>query len=124
MSGSTVRHSYISVTRSDAAGVVHTEVERTEVTDDGDGVLPGDCFDPAASCDRQERIMIASLREYLRPNIAPECLIRRLNETLDRCCCDVEEHYEQSRQAAVPSGHGQLGGRNAVARHDRSGDDR
>lgn len=101
MSGSIVRHSYISLTHSDAAGVVRTEVERTETVDDDDEAQPGDCFDPAACCDRQERIMIASLREYLRPTIAPDCLIKRLNAALDRCCCDVEEHYGQMRQSAA-----------------------
>lgn len=141
MNRSTVRQSYISVTRRGANGVVRTEAEVTTVRSDGaqfpddvvpsddsvvrdnavvdgDGVVRGDAvvdddgvtedvmteesdlrddhFDPASCCDRQERAMIALLHDYLRPAIAPECLIRRLNETLDRCCCDVEEH--RSRQ--------------------------
>lgn len=141
MNGSTVRQSYISVTRRGADGVMRTETEVTTVRSDGaqlpddvvpsdgsvvrdnavvdgDGVVRGDAivdddgvtedvmteesdlrddhFDPASCCDRQERAMIALLHDYLRPAIAPECLIRRLNETLDRCCCDVEEH--RSRQ--------------------------
>lgn len=127
MSESTIRHSYISMTRSDAAGVVHTEVVHTEVrhaevmrtdvettqtagtaetthaagtSEMSEAAHAEDSFDPASCCDKQERIMIASLREYLRPTIAPECLIQRLNETLDRCCCDIEEHQRHHNRQA------------------------
>ena len=39
-----------------------------------------------ACCDAHERAMIAALRAYLRPDVAPECLMARLKEALDRCC--------------------------------------
>ncbi|MCH9274765.1 hypothetical protein JS533_000450 [Bifidobacterium amazonense] len=49
------------------------------------------CFDPNTCCDERERAIIMSLRAYLRPDVAPECLMRRLRETLDHCCCDPDE---------------------------------
>ena len=51
-------------------------------------VSPGDCFDPDSCCDEREKALIAALRAYLRPAAAPECLLRRLRETLDHCCCE------------------------------------
>ncbi|KAB8289120.1 hypothetical protein DSM100688_0198 [Bifidobacterium ramosum] len=48
----------------------------------------GDCFDPDTCCDARERALIMAMRAYLRPDVAPECLMRRLRETLDHCCCD------------------------------------
>ncbi len=52
----------------------------------GELPVPPDCFDPAICCDAHEQAMIAALRDYLRPERAPECLMARLKETLDRCC--------------------------------------
>ena len=53
----------------------------------GESPAAADCFDPAICCDAHEQAMIAALRAYLRPDSAPECLMARLKETLDRCCC-------------------------------------
>lgn len=48
--------------------------------------LEAEYFDPSSCCDAHERAMIAALRAYLRPDVAPECLMARLKEALDRCC--------------------------------------
>lgn len=82
MSESIQRHSHISITRSTAEGVVHTDVRITTSFDVGKGV----CFDPDSCCDEREKAMINVLRAYLRPQEAPECLLTRLRATLDRCC--------------------------------------
>lgn len=37
-------------------------------------VTEGDCFDPRTCCDEREQALIAALRAYLRPDVAPECL--------------------------------------------------
>ncbi|MCI1649568.1 hypothetical protein [Bifidobacterium tibiigranuli] len=51
-----------------------------------DGLHDGEeCFDPSC-CDAREKALIRSLRAYLRPQIAPDCLIARLSQTLDRYC--------------------------------------
>ena len=49
-------------------------------------VTEGDCFDPRTCCDEREQALIAALRAYLRPDVAPECLMARLKATLDHCC--------------------------------------
>lgn len=54
-----------------------------------------DVFDPECSCDARERALIASLRAYLRPASAPQCLISRLTATLDRCCLSENPHRQQ-----------------------------
>lgn len=79
MSQKIERHSRISITRQTATGVTHTDVHITEVGAD-------ECFDPESCCDERERALIAALRAYLRPEQAPECLVRRLRATLDHCC--------------------------------------
>ncbi len=48
--------------------------------------IVSDCFDPAISCNAHEQAMIATLKAYLRPERAPECLLARLKATLDQCC--------------------------------------
>ncbi|WP_152209964.1 hypothetical protein [Bifidobacterium cebidarum] len=45
-----------------------------------------DCFDPSTCCDAREQALIAALRAYLRPDVAPECLMAKLKATLDHCC--------------------------------------
>ena len=87
---------HISVTRTTSDGMVsHTEVRISEVSvvgdaDDagmGDAVAgAGERFDPSTCCSRREQAMIAALREYLRPQEAPECLRERIRVCLDRCC--------------------------------------
>ncbi|MBT1164136.1 hypothetical protein JS534_05890 [Bifidobacterium felsineum] len=47
---------------------------------------PEDCFDPSTCCDAREQALIAALRAYLRPDVAPECLMAKLKATLDHCC--------------------------------------
>lgn len=84
MGGSVERHSHVAVVRHDRDGVTtRTDIHVMSVED-------GDCFDPERCCDEYEREVIALMRNYLRPDQAPECLRRRLREMLDRCCgeCD------------------------------------
>lgn len=93
MSDPIERHSRISITRQTPVGIVHADVHITSVEisgmpgDMGDDLV-GDCFDPDSCCDEHEKAMIAALRAYLRPEVAPECLLARLRDTLDRCCED------------------------------------
>lgn len=46
----------------------------------------GECFDPSTCCDAREQALITALRAYLRPDVAPECLMAKLKATLDHCC--------------------------------------
>lgn len=84
------RTRHISITRTGADGMVsQTEVHITAVhhrsVDTGSAaasvqtdvhiVTEGDCFDPRTCCDEREQALIAALRAYLRPDVAPECLI-------------------------------------------------
>ena len=86
------RTRHISITRTGADGMVsQTEVHITAVhhrsVDTGSAsasvqadvhiVTEGDCFDPRTCCDEREQALIAALRAYLRPDVAPECLIAR-----------------------------------------------
>ena len=95
------RTRHISITRTGADGMVsQTEVHITAVhhrsVDTGSAsasvqadvhiVTEGDCFDPRTCCDEREQALIAALRAYLRPDVAPECLMARLKATLDHCC--------------------------------------
>lgn len=95
------RTRHISITRTGADGMVsQTEVHITAVhhrsVDTGSAaasvqtdvhiVTEGDCFDPRTCCDEREQALIAALRAYLRPDVAPECLIAWLKATLDHCC--------------------------------------
>jgi hypothetical protein len=57
-----------------------------------------DYFDPE-SCDAREKALITQLRSLLRPIAAPECLIERIEATLDRCC--VESGREISGKDAA-----------------------
>ena len=90
MSDPIERHSHISITRQTPVGIVHADMHITSVEisgmpgDMGDDLV-GDCFDPDSCCDEHEKAMIAALRAYLRPEVAPECLLARLRDTLDRC---------------------------------------
>ena len=76
------RHSHISITRQTPVGIVHADMHITSVEisgmpgDMGDDLV-GDCFDPDSCCDEHEKAMIAALRAYLRPEVAPECLLAR-----------------------------------------------
>ena len=77
------RTRHISITRTGADGMVsQTEVHITAVhhrsVDTGSA--------SASVQDEREQALIAALRAYLRPDVAPECLIARLKATLDHCC--------------------------------------
>ena len=82
MSDPIERHSHISITRQTPVGIVHADMHITSVEvsgmpgDMGDDLV-GDCFDPDSCCDEHEKAMIAALRAYLRPEVAPECLLVR-----------------------------------------------
>lgn len=71
------------------------EVSDSENADDDAAGLAGGaggtCFDPDTCCDARERALIMAMRAYLRPDVAPECLMRRLRATLDQCCCESDE---------------------------------
>nr|WP_223852114.1 hypothetical protein [Bifidobacterium myosotis] len=54
--------------------------------DAADTADTGKCFDPTSCCSAREQAMIAALRAYLRPEVAPECLMAKLKATLDHCC--------------------------------------
>lgn len=71
----------------EAMGIADSDGGFADNADNSDGV----CFDPETCCGARERAMIAMLRAYLRPEVAPECLLAKLHATLDRCCYDDEE---------------------------------
>ena len=101
---SPLERQHIAITRADAEVMVsqvhvvsgacgETTFSATSITQrvvSGEAQAVSDCFDPAICCDAHEQAMIAALRAYLRPDSAPECLMARLKETLDRCCCCQE----------------------------------
>ncbi|WEV72879.1 hypothetical protein [Bifidobacterium sp. ESL0790] len=71
------------VTVSQRSGDASVQVSVTEVD-----VRDGDCFNPETCCDAREKALINELRALLRPTCAPQCLITRLEATLDRCCLE------------------------------------
>ncbi|KFJ01277.1 hypothetical protein [Bifidobacterium subtile] len=94
-------HRHIRITRSSGLGVTRTEVEITTDELAEERIISpnlyshdhssqhvhdsGECFDTSC-CDAREKALIRSLRAYLRPQIAPDCLITRLNQALDHYC--------------------------------------
>ena len=107
MSETIERRSHVVVTRRTADGVTHTEVTEVHVVmpDRGTSDVPAarrasagrseaeaadagpdDRFDPATCCSAREQAVIATLRAYLRPQTAPDCLIALLHAVLDDCC--------------------------------------
>ena len=82
-------HTALSVRAADGGLVFEAVGEgysRASVQADVHIVTEGDCFDPRTCCDEREQALIAALRAYLRPDVAPECLMARLKATLDHCC--------------------------------------
>lgn len=79
-------HATLSVVHADTVVVGEPDGGMPAAT--GESAMPDDCFRPETCCDELELQLIAALRAYLRPDVAPECLMRRLRETLDHCCCD------------------------------------
>lgn len=59
----------------------------------------GDCFDPETCCDERERLLIEELRQYLRPQSAPACLIDRLRHMFDQLDEAPVEKGDAARQA-------------------------
>lgn len=99
-----VTHTEVEITTNDAGDLATAAVSETRLLSlnehphghgsrqthngnehDGHGHDDAECFDPAC-CDAGEKALIRSLRAYLRPQIAPDCLITRLNQVLDRYC--------------------------------------
>ncbi|AKV55372.1 hypothetical protein BACT_0890 [Bifidobacterium actinocoloniiforme DSM 22766] len=78
--------------------VTHASL-RISAVGSGESALPGDCFDPRACCDEQERRLIEELRAYLRPQSAPACLIERLQRMFDTLVEAPEEDGELDRTA-------------------------
>ena len=62
----------------------------------------GDCFNIDACCDDQEKALITTLRAYLRPEQAPECLMKRLRHCLDDVC---NEHTDSTVETSVATMH-------------------
>lgn len=104
---------HVSVTRTDSSGrVSHSEVHVTQ-TVHADGTvetrttrITTEGFDPSV-CDAREQALIRAMRAYLRPQAAPERLIARLHDVLDRCCdddeCAGESEHSPSSTAATAS---------------------
>ena len=65
-------------------------VRGSEDADDSAAEVTGTCFDLDTCCDARERALIMAMRAYLRPDVAPECLMKRLRATLDHCCCEPD----------------------------------
>lgn len=128
--------SHISVTRHTREGVTRTDVHITQLSsfasddsavaqmrDDSDSAASSadeaasadgmmmdgsDCFDPESCCDARERALIAMMRAYLRPQVAPECLINRLRHTLDKCCHEEEIEHEHALAEAASGAPGKV----------------
>lgn len=97
--------SQVSITSSSADGVTHTHVQTSESVDetrvsltDGGGRRSeatgreDACFDVDTCCDAREKALIESIRAYLRPQRAPESLVRRLHRMIVN-----EAHTEETR---------------------------
>lgn len=96
---------HISITSDEAGNVRTTTVTRAVISVD-DAVAAADegisdagvsaadeCFDVETCCDEREKAMIHALRAYLRPQVAPECLIARLHQCLaDGVSEDAKRH--------------------------------
>ena len=85
------RTRHISITRTGADGMVsQTEVHITAVhhrsVDTGSASASVQADVHIVTEDEREQALIAALRAYLRPDVAPECLMARLKATLDHCC--------------------------------------
>ncbi|HAK71297.1 hypothetical protein [Bifidobacterium sp. UBA6881] len=89
MNESVERH--VSITTMGSDGSV-TYVAKTSVHVSDEGGDGNRWFDPETCCDERERALIAAMRAYLRPERAPQCLVDRLKDTLDRCCEDSRTH--------------------------------
>lgn len=68
----------------DGRGTVSITSASLHIHDEGPMGAVDDCFDPETCCDERERLLIEELREYLRPQSAPACLIDRLRRMFDQ----------------------------------------
>ncbi|WEV69820.1 hypothetical protein OZX73_02835 [Bifidobacterium sp. ESL0775] len=87
MDGSIERTSRVVMTSRSADGVTRTDIEISRY-DSSSRVSDDERFNPESCCDAREKAVIAELRELLRPTCAPQCLIAKLEATLDRCCLE------------------------------------
>ncbi len=68
----------------DSRGTVSITSASLHIHDETPMAPVDDCFDPETCCDERERLLIEELREYLRPQSAPACLIDRLRRMFDQ----------------------------------------
>ncbi|MFT9008201.1 MAG: hypothetical protein ABF489_07475 [Bifidobacterium sp.] len=68
---------HVSLTRDSDGRLIQTSIEVTKVSSSSQ------CFDPSTCCDAQEQALIEVLRDYLRPQVAPQCLLRRLHHFMN-----------------------------------------
>lgn len=87
MDGRMEHTSRVVVRSQHADGLTRTDIEISRY-DSNNRVSDDECFNPESCCDAREKAVIAELRELLRPTSAPECLIAKLEATLDRCCLE------------------------------------
>lgn len=80
----------ISVTRKADGTIVHSSIEITRVSSSSQ------CFDPRTCCDAEERALIEAVRDYLRPQVAPQCLLRRLRTFMDETTADLKHDDPQT----------------------------
>ncbi|MFT8355758.1 MAG: hypothetical protein ABF780_03745 [Bifidobacterium aquikefiri] len=91
MNGRIEHTEHVSLTRDSDGRLVRTSIEVTKVS------TSSQCFDPSTCCDAHERAVIETLRDYLRPQVAPQCLLRRLHQFMDETTSDLK-HDDTSRQ--------------------------
>ncbi|WEV76439.1 hypothetical protein [Bifidobacterium sp. ESL0800] len=87
MDGRIERTSRVVVRSQHSDGLTRTDIEISGY-DCANHLSDDECFNPESCCDAREKALIAELRELLRPTAAPECLIAKLQATLDRCCLE------------------------------------
>ena len=92
MSDQVERYSHISVTQ---AGDARATVEVTHIE-----IAEG--FDPDTCCDEREKALIGMIRSYLRPEQAPDCLIRRLRHVMADVC--AEQQLDNTRHEGSDDG--------------------
>ncbi|MCH4160557.1 hypothetical protein [Bifidobacterium sp.] len=80
MSNHVERYSHISVTQTGNAQS-RVEVAHIEIAES---------FDPDTCCDEREKALINMIRNYLRPEQAPECLVQRLRNMMSDVSADSQ----------------------------------
>ncbi|WEV66893.1 hypothetical protein OZX72_06440 [Bifidobacterium sp. ESL0769] len=87
MDGRIERTSRVVVRSQHSDGMTRTDIEISRY-DSSNRVSDDECFNPESCCDAREKALIDELRDLLRPTSAPQCLIAKLEATLDRCCLE------------------------------------